>query len=215
MHVFLGIPAYDGKITTDLAHSLVGLAFELSNRGDVFELQMLNNCSLVQKARNHLVKLFLDSDADVLFFVDSDISFEVKDFLKILKHTEKHQIVAGAYVVKDDSRLVHLDYLIEHDRPKLTEEGLVYTRGVGGGFMCIRRGALQRMLDEYPELVYTSTDGAFAGMQMPCLFDTALKDNKYYGEDVLFCRRAMAVGIDILVDPTLRLKHHGTKAYSL
>jgi hypothetical protein len=48
---------------------------------------------------------------------------------------------------------------------------------------------------------------------LSAIFDFAVKDNSYVGEDYLFCDRARADGFQVWVDPTIKLGHMGVQEY--
>ena len=212
----MAIPAYDGMLPTHAVNSIVGNAYQFSQRNWVLEMSLLNNCSLVQKARNHLVHMFLNGPGTHLMCIDSDISWNSDDVLKLIKHSEKYPVVAGVYPAKSDELKVYADYeRTETGHVRVNTEGLGYAKSIPAGFMLLRRDVVEALAEKYKDNSYLSTDGEFAGQRIVVLFDAMLKDDKYYGEDVIFCQRLRECGYDIMVDPTIILNHHGKKIYSL
>ena len=215
-HLVLAIPAYDGVLPTQAVNSIVANAYQFSQRNWVLEMALLNNCSLVQKARNHLVHMFLHGDGTHMMCVDSDISWNPHDLMKLIKHSAKYPVIAGVYPSKSDELKVYADYeRTDTGDVRCNEEGLGFAKSIPAGFMLLRRDVVEDLAKRYASTSYLSTDGEFSGQRIVVLFDAMLKDDKYYGEDVIFCQRLRESGYDIMVDPTIILNHHGKKIYSL
>ena len=69
--VLIGTPSYDGRIDVWFANSLISTVKESIERDIHVHAIYTSYDSLVQRARNSLVKLALDGGYDDLFFIDS------------------------------------------------------------------------------------------------------------------------------------------------
>jgi hypothetical protein len=188
----------------------------------------VTNESLITRARNELVKYFLMSDATHLFFIDADISFTPDDFFRILLHNK--DIVVGAYPLKGlkwenilelgpDPSVRQIQQSVvkyavnakfpdeEHKKAgKLPiEEGLIKVHDAGTGFMCIRRNAIEKMIEAHPETRNIKEEGHRINEKDDgvrwALFDTFIdEDERYLSEDYAFCRRWQRLGGDVWMD---------------
>ena len=98
--VLIGTPSYDGRIDVWFANSLVATVKEAEKKGIHVHAIYTSYDSLVQRARNDLVRLALDGGYDTLFFIDSDVEWEPEWFFSLLERPEP--IVGGALVKKFD-----------------------------------------------------------------------------------------------------------------
>ena len=82
---------------------------------------------------------------------------------------------------------------------------------VGTGFMMISRDIIERMIAAHPEWQYENKEGngTVAGV-----FDFAIKDGRFVGEDYLFCDRVAELGGKVWVDVDISLPHIGTEAFT-
>jgi hypothetical protein len=188
--------------------------------------------SLITRARNMLVSKFMDNEtATHLFFIDSDIGFEVPQVIRMIEADK--DVVAGMYPLKmmdwDENALARarggepLDYaairFVGTPLMPLEREGaFVAGEYAGNGFMMIKREAITRMFEAYPNLHYkcahNSADGYFSPNQY-ALFDTAIDEEtkEYLSEDYAFCQRWRKVGGKVWLDTESRLVHIGTHEF--
>ena len=199
MLIAIGIPVIDGKPCAQTVDSL--LAEQLLGYGQgVHLLPMWEiGCSLVGVARNKIVKRFLDEAlADVLVFVDSDISWKGGDLARLAQRPE--DVIGGTYRTKqDDVRFLMLGQPAPHG-------DVLRVEGIPGGFMKLSRHALETV-DAEP---YVDDQG----VDMKNWFPTEIIGGRYYGEDYGFCRRWTDSGGEVFLDPSIALKHHdGRRTY--
>jgi hypothetical protein len=100
-------------------------------------------------------------------------------------------------------------------------------RWLSSGCWCIKRSAVEKMINAYPELSYDGDDNAAGkkvhALYMPMLYD--LKENdfpniklpfrKMLSEDWSFAERWRNIGGKIWADTSIVLKHIGRCDYSL
>ena len=82
--VFIGIPAYDGKLNIKTAYALAKLMPVALQHGVSFHLSHMSGCSIITMARNALVSEFLKTDAEELLFIDADVVVEPDDVMRLL-----------------------------------------------------------------------------------------------------------------------------------
>jgi hypothetical protein len=199
----LAVPTYDGKIGIKSAFEFASLSLVLKKLDIGLELAQVSGCAIVSKARNLLVTQFIKSDCTHLLFVDADVNLTTSAVLKLINSSKGKDIVSGLYPSRVEGNGIFLQVHEEQ-----TETGLLRVMAVGTGFMLIARYVLQAMMDKRPELANKDGDQTHYA-----LFDCALKDAKYIGEDYNFCHRAIENGFSIFVDQTNALGHIGAKEF--
>lgn len=207
--IAVATPCYDGNLTHQWAASWTATMCEFVNAKIPFDLYLMPGESLIQRARNAIVKRFMESDFQYLMMIDADMGWDAKDVLRLMSY--KKDIIAAAGRRKSDDPT----YCCNPIGPPLQVEqttGLVATKEVGSAFMLVSRSALERMMRVYgPDLTYTDIG---TGAKFTNLFDTRLQDGMLWSEDYVFCQRARAIGIDVWTDPTVKLAHIGRRAYA-
>jgi hypothetical protein len=201
--VLIGTPSYDGRIDVWFANSLMSTVKESIKKDIHVHAIYTSYDSLVQRARNSLVKLALDGGYDDLFFIDSDVEWETEWFFNLLDRPEP--IVGGALIKKTDKE----GYTI-----KLTDKNLKYSQdkkiievdGVGTGFLKISRFALEKlweMSDEYES----------EGESHRMIFDIKVENGDLISEDYVLCNKWKKLGYKVWVDPTITCNHVGIKKF--
>ena len=140
--VLIGTPSYDGRIDVWFANSLVATVKEAEKRGIFVHAIYTSYDSLVQRARNSLVKLALEGGYDDLFFIDSDTEWDPEWFFRFLDRPEP--IIGGALVKKSDDE----GYTVKITDKKLkysADKKLLEVDGVGTGFMKVSRFAFEKL----------------------------------------------------------------------
>lgn len=209
MSIFFATPMYGGMCTVGFQNSSLNLAIELTNVNMPFNWSTPFNESLITRARSKQVAEFLNSDYERLMFIDADIEFMPHDVATLWNLDV--DIAVGAYPMKQlncpasawvNGKIVDLSEL---NSPTSIDYA-------GTGFMMIKREVIERMEKAYPELsVIDDRSGTLGAVSM--LFDTNIKDSTYLSEDYAFCERWKALGGEIILDPTIHLKHWGTYIY--
>lgn len=168
--------------------------------------------SLVTRARNNMVATFLQSDFDVLCFLDADI--EVEDGEAFVEMLELPGIRGGAVSMKTNDLSQALSAWVETSVPgtcrRLVRSELEGKKArpvlyIGAAVMAIDRSVLESLADAHPELRYTD----HAVGQAHALFEPAIVNGAYLSEDYGFCELAKRAGHQILVHPSLVVRHYG------
>ena len=171
----------------------------------VFEV----GCPYISNARATMTRKALDAGADVIVYIDHDLSWAPGDLLKLIE--TPGQVVAGTYRFKCDE-VRYMGSLIEDadDMPIVREsDGAIKAHSVPAGFLKVTKFAIQKMMRRYPELVYGDPDHPSFD-----LFGHGVIDHVWYGEDMAFSKRWIEMGENIIVVPNLSLDHHSAdKAY--
>lgn len=211
--IFIALPAYDFKVSLKLAISLARFAQTASQHGIDIQIGSICGCSVVSRARNLLVRDFLDSDCTELLFIDSDINFESDAILRLMAwgSDKKKGIVAAVPRVRDPNPI----YIADLDRDSegqlsMNGRGLVRAERVATAFMWVNRKVFEDLINAHPEWDYFDKR---AGKTLNAVFDFKVEPEGYMGEDFLFCNRAREQGYEVWVDPSITLGHMGVQEY--
>lgn len=84
MKVAIGTPMYGGTCTSGYMSTVFNLINYLNANGHQAIFINVINESLISRARNEIARMFLETDCDVLLFIDADITFDAKDVYDML-----------------------------------------------------------------------------------------------------------------------------------
>lgn len=163
----------------------------------------------IGNARATMLRKAMDAKADIVVFIDHDVSWRPADLVKLIK--TEGDVVAGTYRFKkpEEEYMGAIDNA-PHGFPKVREsDGAILALRVPAGFLKITKEAVHRFMVAYPELSYgpayaPSTD----------LFNHGAHEGVFWGEDYAFSRRWTDCGGDIWIVPDLDLTHHSaTEAF--
>jgi glycosyltransferase involved in cell wall biosynthesis len=201
--VLIGTPSYDGRIDVWFANSLIATVKEAEKKGIFVHAIYTSYDSLIQRARNSLVKLALDGKYDDIFFIDSDTEWEPEWFFRLLERPEP--IVGGALIKKTDKEGYTVKLLDK--QLKFSEDGkLIQADGVGTGFLKVSRFALEKLwLASDP---YTSE-----GEEHRMVFDIKVENGDLISEDYVLCNKWQKLGYKVWLDPTITCNHIGIKKF--
>jgi len=237
--VLICIPSFDQKIHLQTISSIINVRDTLFQSKIGCGMMWVRD-SLVTRARNKLVKAFLEQkDYTHLFFIDADIVFDPHEFIRVLLFDKP--ISSAPYPIKheheiedgDASKGWCLNFPLGEVNYKDNEKGFKKVDYVGTGFMCIQRKVFETLIDKFPHLKYKTDVRAeidkkieskeIIGNTEYAFFDTGIqgqgvledKDNtqRYLSEDYYFCQLWKQCGGDIWTDLTSNLKHIGIKDY--
>lgn len=165
-------------------------------------------CPYISGARSTMLRKALDANADVIVFIDHDLSWKPSDLLKLIE--TDGDVVAGTYRFKKDTE----EYMgvIQDDAnaiPVCRADGCIKATRVPAGFLKVTKQAVNRFMTAYPELCY----GPKYHLSVD-LFNHGAHDGAWWGEDYAFSRNWCAIGGEIWLVPDLDIAHHSTeKAY--
>ena len=206
--IVIATPSLDGNVSAHYTGALVRTLGLLRQRGLGAEIHFEIGNSLIADARNKLVSKFLATDARDLVFVDSDLAWKAEDFVRLMSCP--HPFVAGVYQRKSRTKI---DFAVKFGPTiAMDEHRLMEVERVGTGFMRLRRDCLEAMVAAHASL-RLANPLAPDDANFYALFDTAIVDGQFIGEDFTFCDRWRAIGGKVLIDPTMNFGHHGAAAY--
>ena len=212
-HIVFAIPCYFGLFTDDgrahdqdFARSLADTLEVCCAEGHQVTVLTTQRSTYIQTARNELAADFLQTDGDILFFIDDDLSWKPESAMRLIAMPD--MIVAGLYRMKTASEVycgvLHTD---PDGRPLVRPgDGAMAATAVPTGFLRIRRQALEQMVTTYADRAYSIMRGD-EQVQVYDLFPQGLKDGRWVGEDFAFCRLWTDILGQLWVAPDLDLTH--------
>ena len=198
-------PCYGGLCHSRYTKCLIDTILLCNQFKVKVDVHFCNNESLVQRARNNLVGFaMLDREVSHIMFIDSDISWNAIDVLKLL--VADKEIIGGTYPKKcyrfnkivDDSEALSrwisirdkemstlsdddlirnnlLDYNINLlEGNTEIQNGLMEVKHLATGFMMIKRSALEYMMLKSPQKRYIDDTGFLNPKD--CIYTYALFD---------------------------------------
>ena len=175
--IFVATPCYGGMLTTNYFEGCMGLMAECIRKGIGLQFATIGNESLVTRARNTLVQLFMDDKKEYthLMFIDADIGFQPEAIFRMLELDK--EVVASIYPRKaidwnkgkkkveskpnispDELHAFSLQYNLNVKNPKHIEmqKGFIEVMDAPTGFMLIKRNVFNKMKIAYPHLKFTN-----------------------------------------------------------
>lgn len=165
-------------------------------------------CAYISAARAIMLRRALDVKADVIVFIDHDLSWEPGDLLRLIE--TPGDVVCGTYRYKQDKEeYMGRCFTGPNNRPLVRDDGCVQMYAIPAGFLKVTREGVNAFMREFPELKYG--DECAPSID---LFNHGAHDGLWWGEDYAFARRWNERCGDIWCIPDLKLTHHdGDKAY--
>lgn len=208
MKVFIATPSYAGLPTPGFLDSLEATEKALRMRGDDLSFNLTQGSRIIQTARNDLAALFLETDADVIFYIDDDLGWDVNGFLKLIDSGFDVSCGAYPYRKKPEDWTIVLNTTIQGYPTGF--KGWLDTSNSPGGFVCIRRNTLEKMRDQTPHLAYQEVQDGKVLLKHD-FFPQGVRNGRFFGEDFAFSEVWKSIGGKIWCWPDISFDHAGTK----
>lgn len=160
-------------------------------------------CPYISAARANMTRSALDAKADVIVYLDYDLSWDPQDLLTLIE--TEGDVVAGTYRCKIDDEQ-YMGTVLSNDRgtPLVREsDGAISAKLIPAGFLKVTKEAIEKFMYAYPELIY----GPLYHQSID-LFNHGVHERIWWGEDYSFARRWKEKCGDIWVVPNLNINHH-------
>ena len=156
----------------------------------------------ISAARATMLRKALDAKADVIVFIDHDLSWRPADLLKLIQ--TDGDVVGGTYRFKADE-VSYMGTIHSHadGTPVVRADGAIQARLLPAGFLKVTTKAVDKFMTAYPELCY----GEKYRLSVD-LFNHGAHKGLWWGEDYAFCRRWEECGGQAWLVPDLQLDHH-------
>ena len=203
--VLVGTPCYDGKIEVWYANSLVQTIKAAMPLGLEIIPIWLSYDALVQRARNDLMGIMMETGCDDIVFIDSDIEFTPENFFKLLSYPV--DVVGGTYRKKGDFEQ-YVAKILDPQKSKDPNTGLLPVDGLGTGFLRMSKRAVQFLWDN--STPYEERD---QGKVRRWIFDVVIQNGEIISEDILVCQKLNEAGITVWLDTSITCGHIGVKKF--
>ena len=191
--------------------SLMNTQRDLMNAGAAVEWALERWNADIGMARAHILSEFMQTKHTHLLLIDDDMSWDSpavhrlfwanKDIVAIAGPKKSYPLRFAASKVDERGHPVPLQLD--------NESGCCEVDHVGAAFMLLKREAVQKMIDAYPELQYTGVDGKPSW----AFYLQQVKNDRYMPEDFSFCERWRAIGGKLYICPDVPLGHVGQHIY--
>lgn len=207
MKLLIATPFYETKAFSPYVSSLMRTVALLHELGIEYDYWELSGDSYIDRARNTIANEFMKSDFTHLLFIDSDMSWDLEGFGRMLQADV--DVVGAGYPCKNNWD--HFSCVLNchaDGRPIVNSDGLLSAWGVPTGFMKIRRTVFERLAAAQPDNFYLESVG-----------DEKMKRFNFFGrippmgEDISFCRRFADIGGELWVEPRITMGHYGVKKW--
>lgn len=215
--IFFALPCHSGDIKAATFTSMIQSITDLTNLGMSVNVQCWVGDSLLPHARNVLIAKFMATTCTDMVFIDCDMAWNSEAMRRLLSHDA--DFVAAAYRLKNDEENYPVRFLagdteltiVNPATGEPAEKGCIKVGDVPMGFAKITRVGMEKLIATNADKTYTHP----SAKELKChlLFDLEYVKGEYWGEDFVFCEKWRHAGMDIWVDPDIRIIHVGTKLY--
>lgn len=227
MKVIIATPFYELRGFSPYISSLSTTIQLLTKYGIEHQFWELSGDSYVDRAKNTLFCKFLeDPDNTDLFMIDSDMQWDPMAVINMLQQPE--EILMGSYPQKNmwDVWTVQPEMQQQGDKQfpvgRNLPDGSAILKAafLAGGFLRVKRSALEKYRDHYSDLTYydpAADPGCperkyteFFTCERAELNGTMMR----WGEDRVFGKRMKEIGIDGWIYPRINIGHYGVKGWT-
>lgn len=192
MNILIAVPSMD-SVPAVFAQSLAMLK-KVGNCAVAFQVG-----SLVYESRNDLAKYAVQSEADYVLWLDSDMLFEPELLEKMMATLQEHDldILTGIYyrrrhpfspVLMKKLSIDENNFCEYENFNAYPEDGIFEVEGIGFGCVLMKSDVL---------------------MDIKATYNDWFSPFGRVGEDLSFCWRARQTGHKIFADPSIQLGHCG------
>lgn len=206
-------------VTTRTADLWTRAVADLASKHDI-NIASWGNDALISRARSVSMSYWLDqlTDADVLLWVDADISWRLHskdyegDLARICRSAYRTRGIVGGVYAK---RMFGGGVAIRPDEPcqfKTGEDMLVKAHTVSTGFMAMHREGIDKIARTLPYV--SDNNGPYHPFCLPYLTEYSA-GLRFLSEDWALCCRAHDCGVPVHIDARPVLEHEGTHFYTV
>ena len=199
--MYVGLPT-TGNVFDSNVHAVRELEKKYGGRIEFVYPKKLVRRMFHDYARNMIVEEFLESNCDVLWFLDSDVSPSANVLDLITEHWDKWKVAGAPYPVfmtppgEKGPQIVFTVYIKNNDKlcpSKIPYSGINYVDGVATGCMFIKREVFEKLEKPYFEFKFRQEDRYMEE-----------------GEDLGFCLKVSKLGYQFFIDYSMVCKHQKT-----
>jgi hypothetical protein len=235
MKICIATPMYGGNSKSVYTACINQLTGALTSNGHSVTFVSIGNESLITRARNTLVHIFLKSDSDALLFIDSDHGFSIDDVIKMIEsgkdvigaiypmksiNWENVSKAALAGVKTEDLHLYSGNFAVNFLQENQTFKGNepFKVRDIGTGMLYINRNVFKELEPICKKYRNNSPSADVEmGEEIVEYFPTLITDEPervLLSEDYAFCHLWRSLGNDVYAAPWVRITHSGDYNFS-
>jgi len=233
--ILVATPMYGGMCTGHYTIALMNSINTLKGLQVETLLASLMNESLIPRARNELVRLFLEeTKCSHIMFIDADMYFNDQAIATLYKADK--DVACGIYPKKEldwgkvstaankgkvdlpnhsSSFVLNLPHGVKKVEPDA--DGMVEVRHGGTGFMLIKREVFEKLAPHVPEYRASTKQnekGEFVRPLVKQFFDTSIDETGcLLSEDYHFCALWRKHGGKVYANTKLKFNHIGTHIF--
>lgn len=208
--ILIATPAYDRKVSVFYMLCILDTVRELEKLGHHVDVQIPMDSSLLTRARNDILQKFMEMESDYLLMIDSDLAWNAKYVLDLLEADKEFS--CGVYPSRDGRGYKFEPYLNDDGSLVICPNtGMIKAKYVPAGFLLLKRSAIEKMQEQFPEYYYEPKNPLSYHGKGYCLFNTEVFHGEFWGEDFTFCRRAKEARVDIWINPYIPFSHAGVE----
>lgn len=228
MRVMLATPTLFRVPTVEYLMCLMKTTNLLAQYGIAVDTCFVGGDCFISKARNGLIQSFIETwktpyPADVLVFIDDDQAWDENAFLRIV--SDPHDFIGVAVPKKMDAEngiQTFNNVLLDTDGGGncIVENGLLRISQIGSGFIKLTRAAIEKLIKAHPQR-YSPGDGGVHPLHYNLFESKIIWDEKdatvtgqFWGEDLIFCQKWLALGEHIWLDSNVQMEHIGRKSWT-
>ena len=198
MHIIILTPTSDGKLETFYCSSLVNTILLCKEKGIDVSFMTHDYEPALPHSRNVLFKRAIYQKPDAIVWIDSDISWDPNDFLKLIY--SQHDVVGGTYRKKQNQE----EYVASFN--ELDEGTVSEVKSLGLGFL--------KMSNKAINLIWSLSKKYHADYEgFRNVFEMEIKNGQIYTEDTLLSDKLRNLGIKTYLDKTITCAHIGKTHY--
>jgi len=194
---------YNAMTYTQYVHSLIIAVIILERNKIKFDIQLIPSDTYVWRARNFIANGFLErKELSHLFFIDGDITWDIKSFLAVLN--SKEDFVGANYPRKNG----YDKWAAAVKEPPIIENGLVECTTVPTGFCKISRNVFETVAKRGEIWRDEGKD------KHDFFSHIKLAEGTIMGDDVSFCHRWREAKGKCFVLPDCEISHIGYNVFT-
>ena len=213
MHIVLMQPT--GEMIDRLHLQSLDAFIKLAQAREDIKLDIVraSGSSLLEHVRCELAtRFYADTDADVLLWLDSDMTFEDPEpILQMCEDAHRFDAVIGALATtKRPKGQINARFKPYQSEVQCFTNGqLVPIDNIGTGLCAVSRTVFDRVKPSVKKAYLQE------GLEVYCFYRSLIINNVWWGEDTSFCYLAREAGCPVFADTRVRVGHRGMYSYHL
>jgi hypothetical protein len=205
-YLFIGIPTYDGKPTTNCFAAVTNLMLLLQSKGIKSKLMFAKYCGFIDRARNMLINEFLKTDCTHILMNDADQGFDHEKILEMLYKDKMFIAAAVRQKQMEETYAIKVNVDNEFSLKPVEKDGLISTHRIGLALVIIKREVFDKIRTFHKLPHVNSTGTQFT--------DTHIVQESngtwdWLGEDYDFCTKCTEASINIWIYHNIDVSHVG------